>query len=51
MNQGKYHLLTILLIPSGVVLFGLVDSWWIKSLYVVIAGLIIYFTFRSKTNK
>lgn len=51
MHQGKFHLLAIFLIPAGIVLFGLVNIWWINVLYVLIAATLIYFLFRSKTKK
>lgn len=51
MHQGKFHLVAIFLIPAGIVLFGLVNIWWINLLFLVLAGLVIYFLFRSKTKK
>lgn len=46
--QGIFHLLSIFLIPAFLVVLFLSDSWLWVVLFLLIAGVILYITFRKK---
>lgn len=47
-HQGKYHLLSILLIPGFLVSLFLSNHWLIPILFLLISSLIVFLTFYKK---
>lgn len=47
-HQGKYHLLTILLLPGFLVALFLSKSWIVPTLYGLVAGFILWQVFRKR---
>jgi len=47
-HQGKYHLLTILLLPGFLVALFLSKSWIVPVIYSLVAGIILWQVFRKR---
>jgi hypothetical protein len=49
-NQGKFHLLAILLIPVNMVAIFLMPQryWWLSSGILIASGVLIYLVLKKK---
>jgi hypothetical protein len=51
-NQGKFHLLAILLIPVNMVVLFLMPQrfWWLSSVILIASGVLTFLVLRKKTS-
>jgi hypothetical protein len=51
-NQGKFHLLAILLIPVNMVVLFLMPQrfWWLSMVILIASGVLTFLVLRKKTS-
>jgi len=46
-HQGKFHLLTIFLIPTLIISFAFIKNYYLLAALVVVAIILVYYVFKK----